>query len=74
MVLLPPLRNGPANVIKQLQIGNKPVFSFEGPQAVIESAMMTDLIDANESLIARSIALDIYGPYKEKNSNRARTG
>ncbi|MFT5112577.1 MAG: outer membrane protein [Parasphingorhabdus sp.] len=61
MALVPPMREGTDTIIKQIQAGNIPVFTFEGPKAVAKGAMMTDIVDANESLIARSIALDIFG-------------
>lgn len=61
LALVPPMQEGTENVIKQIQAGNIPVFTFEGPKVVEDGAMMTDLVDANESLIARSIALEIYG-------------
>lgn len=60
LVLAPPI-DGSAEIIEQIQNSGTPVFTFEGPKAVEAGALMTDVVDANESLIARSIALDIYG-------------
>ncbi len=64
LALVPPLQGGTADIIQQIQAANIPVFTFEGPKVVKQGAMMTDLVDANESLIARSIALDIYGLFQ----------
>lgn len=64
MALVPPMLKGTDEIIQQIQEGNIPVFTFEGPRTVAKGAMMTDLVDANESLIARRIALDIYGFYQ----------
>jgi outer membrane protein len=61
LAMVTPMREGSAEVIRQIQSGNVPVFTFEGPDIVKQGAMMTDLVDANQSLIARSVALDIYG-------------
>ncbi|MGH1542890.1 MAG: TolC family protein [Arenicella sp.] len=66
LALVPPMQEGSADVITQIQAGNIPVFTFEGPKTVEEGAMMTDVVDANESLIARSIALDIYGLFQSE--------
>lgn len=60
LVLLPPMRNGSNQIIKQLKQANIPVFTFEGPTVVEQGAMMTNVVDAVESQIARRIALDIY--------------
>ncbi len=64
LAMVPPLREGTSDLIQQIQAANIPVFTFEGPQIVEEGAMMTDIVNANESLIARSIALDIYGLFQ----------
>lgn len=64
LALVPPMREGSADVIAQIQASNVPVFTFDGPEAVRQGAMMTNLVDTNESLIARSIALDIYGLFQ----------
>jgi len=60
LALVPPLGEGATEIIEEIQAGKVPVFTFEGPKAVREGAMMTDVVNANESLIARSIALDVY--------------
>ena len=61
LAVVTPMLEGSAEVIRQIQSGNIPVFTYEGSKVVKQGAMMTNLVDADESLIARSVALDIYG-------------
>lgn len=66
MALVPPMKNDTTQLIEQLQAINIPVFSLEGVNAVKSGAMMTDVVSANELLIARQIALDIYSLFQQE--------
>lgn len=66
LVFVPPLGLKTLSIIEEIQSKNMPVFSFEGPKAVAAGVMMTDVVNANNTLVARNIALDLLALYRQE--------
>ena len=66
LVMLPPLDNGMQEIIESLTKAGFPVYSFAGDHVVQQGALMSDVVRADEKLLARRIALDLYSLYQNE--------
>lgn len=64
LVMLPPFDSGTDEIIASLIQAGYPAYSFAGDHVVKQGALMSDVVSADEEILARRIALDLYSLYK----------